>query len=237
MPPACAPAPAHTSAPVPACARRPEPAEPLTPLAGALLRALLAACARGGGAAVAAAAAGALPAAVTALARAPLRDPAARSALGLVRALLEPALGAAVGPGPLASGHPGTASLSIGALDDDQLFACALRPAGMHEPPAPHASMYDAGRLTCSDTSPCEELEAAPGVGAPVFYSDALSSAGTSAGLAAALAALVRAALLHGGRPADAALRNDALLVACRCAHRPGGARVCQRAPPGPRCR
>jgi len=237
VPPACALAPAPALAPVPASARRPEPAEPLTPLAGALLRALLAACSRGGGVAAAAAAAGALPAAVAALARSPLRDPAARIALGLVRALLEPALGAAVGPGPHTDGQPGTAVSTAGASGADQLAACALHPAGMHEPSAPHAGVHETGGLMCSDANPCDELKAAPGVGAPVVDSDALSSAGTRAGLAAALAALVRAALLHGGRPADAVLRNDALLVACRCAQRPGGARFCQRAPRVQCCR
>jgi len=233
VPPACTPA----SAPAPASARRPEPAEPLTPLAGALLRALLAACARGGGAAAAAAAAGALPAAIAALARSPLRDPAARTALGLVRALLEPALGAAVGPGPHTDGQPGTAVSTAGASGADQLAACALHPAGMHEPSTPHAGVHEAGELMCSDADPCNELEAEPGQDAPVTDSDAFSTAGTGAGLAAALAALVCAALLHGGRPADAVLRNDALLVACRCAQRPGGARFCQRAPRVQCCR
>jgi len=124
-----------------------------------------------------------------------------------------------------------------GASGADQLAACALHPAGMHEPSTPHAGVHEAGELMCSDADPCNELEAEPGQDAPVTDSDAFSTAGTGAGLAAALAALVCAALLHGGRPADAVLRNDALLVACRCAQRPGGARFCQRAPRVQCCR
>ena len=208
-----------------ACAASAPVACSSSPLAAALLQALAAtsACGRCAGAMLAC---GVLPLAVSALAAAALRDPAAPAALKLVCALLAlnlnpiplPAQGTAHGTAH-GTTRPTNAEISVTPE--------AASPA--HADPGPEDPPGSAG----ADCAGFERANVA------VLHCGASETAPKSParcpeptrGVAGALARLIRDALLHGGRAADAVLRNRALQLACQLATGSGGATFCRGTP------
>ena len=196
-----------------------------SPLAAALLHALAtaSACRRCAGIMLAC---GALPLAITALSAARLRDPAAAAALELVCALLAQN----PNPGPVSAQgivHGTTHGTTRSASAETAATSDAAGPA--HTRPTPED-------LPISADADCAGSERA---GAVVLHCGTSGVAPPNPaplpeptrGLAGALARLIRDALLHGGRPADAALRNRALQLACQLAAGSGGTRFCRGMP------
>lgn len=196
-----------------------------SPLAAALLDALAAAsaCRRCAGIMLAC---GALPLAVAALAASRLRDPAAPAALELVCALLAPNLS------PRSLSAQGTAHGATHGTARSACAAIAATPEGAgpaHTGPAP-------GDLPVSGEADCAESGSTKAVVSPCGACGTASQnpapcPETTRGLAGALARLIRHALLHGGRAADAALRNRALQLACQLAMGSDGSAFCRGMP------
>ena len=204
-----------------ACASSAPMAPSPLPLAAALLRALAeaSACRCCTGIMLAS---GALPLATSALAVARLRDPATPAALELVCALL--ALNHNPKPLPAQGTMHGTTRSAVAEIS---VTPEAASPA--HADPGPEDPPVSAD----ADCAGSERVSVAVlhcGASGTALKTPAPCPEPTRR-LAGALVRLIRDALLHGGRAADAALRNRALQLACQLASGSGGPTFCRGVP------
>lgn len=138
-----------------------------------------------------------------------------------------------------AVGLPDTAS-EVGGAPDDADVDCLVGLSGRGGGPPAEAAAGTLAQLesetadsddapSLSSPAPAPGTDPGPGLD-PTNSLNPFPHPGMHPGLAACLARLVREALLRGGRAADAALRNEALLVACRLARGKAGPSFCKGA-------